>query len=527
MSTIAELLLNRVGDERPALLWQDRVWSWDEYVAASATRAEQLRELHDQARPFHVGLLLSNEPEFIFQLGAAGLAGYVVVGLNTTRRGAGLVADIHKADVQLLITDAAHYPLLDGLELDGVTVLTADETLQSTQQLPPLAAELKSAEVSLPTAPADLSGESLFMLIFTSGTSGDPKAVRVTHSKVTYPGEFLADKLGLDETDVLYVSMPFFHSNAIMAGWGPSLVTGAAMAVAKFSASRFIDDVRHYGATYADYVGKPLAYILATPPRDDDADNPLRLVYGNEASQQDIAAFSQRFDCQVVDGFGSTENAVVVSRDADTPPAALGRPGPGVKILNPETGAECPPAVFDATGAVINLDEATGELVNTTGAGQFAGYYNDDEATAERMRDGMYWSGDLAYADAEGWVYFAGRSADWLRVDGENLAAAPIERIILRHPAVRQAAVYAVPDANTGDQLAVAMITTAPITAAEWEEFLAQQADLSPKAWPRYVRIVDDLPRTATNKIIKRELITQGLSAGVTWTRDERGTSYH
>ena len=107
---------------------------------------------------------------------------------------------------------------------------------------------------------------------------------------------------------------------------------------------------------------------------------------------------------------------------------------------------------------MVNLDEATGELVNTAGTGQFAGYYNDEAATAERMRGGMYWSGDLAYRDADGFVYYAGRTADWLRVDGENLAAAPIERILVRHPSIAEAAVYAVPDPASGDQLVAALV---------------------------------------------------------------------
>jgi fatty-acyl-CoA synthase len=370
------------------------------------------------------------------------------------------------------------------------------------------------------------------MLIFTSGTSGDPKAVRITHEKVAYPGRYLNERLGLGRDDVHYVSMPLFHSNAVMAGWGPALVSGATVALAeRFSATGFLPDVRRYGATYANYVGKPLAYILATPEQPDDADNPLRIVFGNEAGERDTHEFARRFGCVVVDGFGSTENAVIVSRVEGTPAGSLGQPFPDVAVLDPATGEECPRATYDEDGRVTNLDECVGELVNTQGTGQFAGYYNDDEATAERMRGGMYWSGDLAYRDADGWVYYAGRTADWLRVDGENLAAAPVERILLRHPAVSEAAVYAVPDPRAGDQLVAALVTTSEISPAEWETFLAAQPDLGTKAWPRHVRVLDALPRTATNKVLKRELQAQGLSgggdrSGPTWTREERGTAY-
>jgi len=508
--TVRDLLAARAEDDSPGLLAGDRTWSWRTYVAASRGRASALAGLLDPVRPPHVGVLLENTPEMVIQLAAAGWGAHVLVGLNTTRRGDALLADIRRADVQVIVVEPAHAALLDGLDLSGITVIDAASYSWPADAVAPA---------------ADPRPESLFMLIFTSGTSGQPKAVRVTHEKVTFPAAYLTERLGLTSTDVHYVSMPLFHSNGVMAGWGPALSNGATVALTeRFSASAFLPDVRRYGATYANYVGKPLAYILATPERPDDADNPLRLVFGNEAGDRDTAAFASRFGCRVVDGFGSTENAVVVSRIEGTPPGSLGQPAPGVAVYDPDTRTECPPATYDASGQVTNLDDCVGELVNTQGMGQFAGYYNDDAATAERMRGGMYWSGDLAYRDADGWVFFAGRTADWLRVDGENLAAAPIERILLRHPDISEAAVYAVPDPSSGDQLVAALVVTSPISATEFEEFLGAQADLGTKAWPRLVRVVDALPRTATNKVLKRELQTAAFEP--TWVRAERGRSY-
>ena len=230
------------------------------------------------------------------------------------------------------------------------------------------------------------------------------------------------------------------------------------MVPATFSASRLLPDLRRYGATYMNYVGKPLAYVLATPEQPDDEDNPLRVAFGNEASDRDIAEFSRRFDCTVWDGFGSSEGAIIITREDGCPPGSLGRGFPGVGIYNADTLAECAVARFDDDGALTNPDEAIGELVNTTGAGLFAGYYNDKDATDARLRNGMFWSGDLAYRDADGWIYFAGRSGDWLRVDGENMTTAPIERILQRLPAVSQVAVYAVPDEQVGDQVMAALV---------------------------------------------------------------------
>ncbi|MGZ4446028.1 MAG: AMP-binding protein [Nocardioides sp.] len=518
MASLRQLLLDRADDDRPGLVTRQGSWTWAEHVSEAAARARVLRTMLDPARPPHVGVLLDNTPEMASLLSAAGLGGHVAVGLNTTRRGEALAADVRTGDCQLVLTDATHAGLLEGLDL-GVPVLRVD----SAEWLDLVA----GAEKGVPDA--EVADGDLFMLIFTSGTSGTPKAVRVTHEKVWFPGLVLADMWGITADDVCYVSMPLFHSNAIMAGYGLALVAGATLALAeRFSASGFLDDVRHFGATYMNYVGKPLAYILSTPAKPDDADNTLRTAFGNEANEKDIAAFSERFGCRVYDGFGSTENAVIISRVEGTPPGALGMPMDGVKVLDPATGQECAVAEFGPDGELLNADDAVGELVNVNGAGQFAGYYNDEAATAERMRDGQYWSGDLAYRDAAGFAYFAGRTADWLRVDGENLAAAPVERILLRHPDIEQAVVYAVPDPVAGDQVMAAVVPRGPLTPTGLEAFLGEQPDLSPKAWPRFVRVVDELPRTATNKVLKRVLVTEGATAGagVLWTREPRGSAY-
>ena len=122
------------------------------------------------------------------------------------------------------------------------------------------------------------------------------------------------------------------------------------------------------------------------------------------------------------------------------------------------------------------------KLVNTDGQGFFTGYYNAEDATAERMRHGMYWSGGPGLPDADGWIYLAGRSGDWLRVDGENMAAAPIERILIRLPEVNLVAVYAVPDENVGDQIMAAIVLNdgATLTPESFESFLAAQPSTSP-----------------------------------------------
>ena len=125
----------------------------------------------------------------------------------------------------------------------------------------------------------------------------------------------------------------------------------------------------------------------------------------------------------------------------------------------------------------------------------------------------MYHSGDLAYRDEAGYAYFAGRLGDWLRVDGENLGTAPIERVLARHPDVTEVAVYAIPDPAVGDQVmaAVVLASGAEIDPDTFRAFLAEQPDLGPKQWPSYVRVSSNLPRTATFKVLKRQLSAEGL----------------
>ena len=518
--TVQQALRARADDDGVAVKWDEQQWTWREHIAGATARAAALLSITDPARPVHIGVLLGNTPELLNQMAAAGLGGYVLCGINTTRRGEALAADIRRADCQLVVTDEAHRPLLDGLDLGDVRVLDTSDA--EWTQLVSSAGELQPHR--------EATAMDTFMMIFTSGTSGNPKAVQVAHMMVLFAGQRLAEKFSLTPEDTCYVSMPLFHSNAVVGGWAPAVMSGAAVVPATFSASRFLDDIRRYGATFMNYVGKPLAYVLATPERPDDADNPLRVAFGNEATDRDIEAFARRFDVHVDDGFGSTENAVIITRTPDTPKGSIGQGFPGVAIYDSETVTECAVARFDKDGALANADEAVGELVNTEGTGFFSGYYNDEDANADRMRHGMYWSGDLAYRDADGFIYLAGRTSDWMRVDGENLAAAPIERILLRCTEINRVAVYAVPDEVVGDQVMAAVVLGdgASLTPQAFEAFLAAQPDLSPKAWPRYVRVAPDLPSTATHKVVKRELIAQGATAGdgVLWVRDARGTGY-
>jgi fatty-acyl-CoA synthase len=486
LPTVTELIAPLVDVDDRGVWFEGSFTSWRDHISYGAAVAAALRARMDPQRPPHVGVLLQNTPLFSALLVAAGLSGIVPVGLNPIRRGEALVRDIAHADCQLVLADSAMLQTVG--EVDCVNV-----------DSPEWAAEV-DAHRGVPVDLRSADPTDLFMLIYTSGTSGDPKAVICSQGKVAIAGAMMTGRFDLGPSDVCYVSMPLFHSNAVLVGWSVSLACGGSLVLRrKFSASQFIPDIRRYGATYANYVGKPLSYVLATPERSDDGDNPLRAVYGNEGAPADVERFAKRFNTLVMDGFGSTEGGIAIGRTPDTPAGSLGPLPEGTEILDIETGRPCLPGV-------------TGELVNVANAGRFEGYWNDPGADADRMRGGAYHSGDLAYRDENNYVYFAGRLGDWLRVDGENLGTAPIERILLRYNDVVELAVYGIPARDVGDQVMAALVLRdgAQFDVDEFVAFLSAQADLGPKQWPSYVRIATSLPRTESFKVIKRALQEEG-----------------
>jgi fatty-acyl-CoA synthase len=518
--TVDQMIRARLGSARAGLLFEDEHFTWDEHARASAARAALALDLR-RPGPFHIGFLFENVPELSFWLGAGAVSGATMVGINPTRQGAELARDIRHTDCQLIVAESRLAAMLDGLDT-GVgpeRVLVVDSPGYGELLAPYEGAAFPDAEV-----PAD----AMALLLFTSGTSGAPKAVIASQGRFARVGRVLSETQQLSEESVCYLAMPMFHSNALFAGWSPAVYVGATIALRRrFSASGFLPDVRKYSATYFNYVGKPLSYILATPEQPDDKEHTLQRVFGNEGAERDLRRFSERFGVPVLDSYGSTESGATVGRVEGQPKGALGRAPEGTVILDPETGEECPPARFDEQGRLLNPEECIGEIVNKNIGSGFEGYYKNEEANQQRMRGGWYWTGDLGYRDADGWFYFAGRDFEWLRVDGENFAAAPIEHIVMRFPGVVLAAVYAVPDTEVGDQVMAAIQMNDPDTfdPGAFDAFLDEQRDLGTKWSPRYVRVTAELPITHTSKVLKRQLRAERWECDEpVWWRPAKGS---
>lgn len=520
-ASAAALLRRNLGDPgiagSPAILFGEQAWTHAEFVVESCRWANLFRALLPPDRPPHVAVLLDNTPDYLFALGGAAMAGAAIVGLNHTRQGEHLLRDVVHTDAALVVTEPAHVDAVGaiaaGLPFGEENILVSRRFPRDDDPEVVMGRDLGDALAAVPADDPGLEPEptTTWTLIFTSGTTSAPKAVICSQRRIITTGTRMGLILGLGPDDVGYDCMPLFHSNAVMVGWAPSLVYGSAVALGRrFSASGWLPAIRRHRATYFNYTGKPLSYIVTTPERTDDADNTLRIAFGNEGSPEVVETFGRRFGVEVIDAFGATEGGISLQRNDDVKPGAMGIAGTSIKIVD-ENGIERPVARLDAKGRLVNAEECVGEIVNTTGSGPFEGYYNNPDATSATTRNGWYWSGDLGYLDDDRNLFFAGRNADWIRVDGENFPAGPIEDALVRHPDVVLASVYGVPDEQAGDQVMATLLWRRPTSFdptafASWIDALD---DVGPKWRPRYLRLATELPSTGTNKVVKRTLVHQ------------------
>jgi fatty-acyl-CoA synthase len=538
--TLGELLERRAADpryaERPYLLFEEEAYTWRETWERSVRYANAFRRLRRRSDlPLHVGILTENRPEFVFTLMGCAISGGVIVGLNTAYRGRTLARAIDHCDCQVLLIE---HKLVDDIAsvrselplLEDGSILVFDSAVTRDRALPPgihwidqRLAELEAEAGSDFRRKPDVvvRPEDPWAIVFTSGSTGAPKAILNSHRKVMVASADSESASGFNERDVFYTAMPLFHSNSLGLAFLPSLVHGAQLAIARrFSARGFLADVRRYGATSFNYVGKPLAYILATEARPDDAWNPLRIAIGNGATARQQEEFQRRFGLeQVTELFGSTESGAATVRFPGDPRGSVGALPATVAILD-ASDRECPPAIVDESGTILNYDQAVGEIVNVAGPGQFESYYKNPAATEAKMRDGKFRSGDLGYyrvfergGVATRFLYYVGRTSDWIRKDGENFVAEPIEEILLRHPDVALCSVYGVPCAEGDESLMAALVLRdgATLDSAAFFEFLASQPDLSPQWLPDYLRLAEALPLTETHKVRRPELQRDGF----------------
>ncbi len=527
---------------RPFLRQHDRTWTYGQF------RDESTRVAHfllgrlgavDDRRPGHVAMLLENHLELLSLFGGCGIAGLTLFGVNNGLRGATLAGVLNQSRARVLVVDEKFREEVEKVRGDLQSVAaenilylpTSGEALpKDSDYLACLASEAGPAGVSLPMPEADVNPGTNLMIIYTSGTTGLPKGINNNHFKLCATGVGVSSRLELGREDCGYTCMPLFHSNSMFIGFMPTFWVGARLALReRFSASSFVPDVLSCGVTYWNYVGEPVHYVLQHLARKygDDIgrlraevtnhpDNHLRYAIGNGASPPDIDKFIDWLGLEdMFELYGSTEAAIATYRRKGDPRGSVGEiQDPAVKILD-SAGRECPPADIAADGHILNYDQAVGEICRVADdTSLFQGYFDNASANTQKYRDGIYHSGDLGHIlvrDGRRFLFFDGRTDDWIRKDGENFSALQVARLLQEHEEVTLAAAYGVPCA-VSDELVMAALKLRdgssfdPVGFFDFCERQVTEGGMDRKWFPDFVRVVDDFEYTGTQKILVRNL---------------------
>lgn len=481
------------------------------------------------------GVYMDNNSEFMFASLAAGLSNSIMFAINSGFRGETLDKVMEQAGVKFLIINASTMKEVADVVKDS-KVIRPENVYFAEDEKPFKSTGYKSLEKAVEEAQKmDVPGSyqvkvdnfSPVIVIYTSGTSGLPKGVPCTHIKLFGAGFVVQGAVKLTKEERGYISMPLFHSNAWYIGILPQMIVGGSFVLKrKFSASAFEEDMLKYGVVFLNYVGQPLHYIIDALERKygsgeavekslaKDPRNKFRKAYGNGASVNDRVKLKRYLNMDhIYEIYGSTEAVITTANRPGDPIDSVGQVDASVKILN-EEGRECEPGIVDANGALTNYDKAVGEICRKVGENnlRFEGYYGNQGATSQKFCNGWYHSGDLGHVrmvHGKRYMFFNGRTDDWIRKDGENFSAENVLNFAQNVPCVDSAIAYGAPCEIADEKVMVTVqlkdgAVFNPDDAYAW--FMKQQKEggMDPKWMPDYIRIIEKFTVTDTQKIIVR-----------------------
>ena len=477
----------------------------------------------------HVGILMDNCPEQLLAILGPARCGFVSVPLNSAARGQLLAYFLDRADCESLIVEEALLPrFLDATaqapRVKHLFVVRPDRG-EPREALPDpqLPAGVQVHEFTeLLRHPARLPGEApvfsqLAMLMFTSGTTGPSKAIMFPHAHFIYWGTDVAYHHEYTPDDIAYVFLPLFHGNALLGSTMGSLMGDASIALApRFSVSKFWDHIRASGATVFNGVGAVTNFLWKQPPSPADRDH--RVTRCHLAPVPGFAKeFEQRFGMPIMSAFGLTDYCLGAAYNTKSRRDKLGscglpRTGVDVRIVDEHD--------FDVPAGT------PGEIVlrNNNLWGASLGYYKQPDATVASRRNLWFHTGDRGWIDEDGYVWYTDRIKDAIRRRGENISAFEVEEVIRTHPAVGDVAVYPVRAETSEDEVACT-ITLRPGADYSPESLLQHcSTNLAYFMVPRYVQVVDDMPRTLSEKIEKYKLRKEAeADLGKLWDREKAG----
>ena len=486
-------------------------WSYAETASIAAASAARLLQAGVRAGD-RVALMCSNRPEFLeVYLGCAWM-GAVTVPINTALRGIQLSHILRNSAPKLLVIEPALLGAIETLERDvappdciwTIGEGAAERRTGSISPMPALARE---------AAPAVVRPGDTVAILYTSGTTGPSKGVCCPQAQMFWWGVYSARALGIVEGDILFTTLPLFHTNALNAFY-QALLNGCTYVIEpKFSASGFWAAARRHQATVGYLLGAMAVMLLAQPKSADDTAHRLRVALGGGVPGQFHAPFLERFGVPLLDGYGSTETNFVFASNIPSD-----RPGTMGHLVE---GAEA--RIVDPDDQVLPDGEAGELLLRSVEPFAFAtGYFGMPDKTVEAWRNLWFHTGDRVVRDADGHYRFIDRMKDSIRRRGENVSSWEVEQVLMQHPAVAACAVYPLPSELGEDEVAAA-IQLEPGHSLESVEVIRHcEGRMAYFAVPRFVRFVPEMPLTENGKIKKVALREAGKTPD-TWDRDAAG----
>jgi crotonobetaine/carnitine-CoA ligase len=462
-----------------------------------------------------VALIAPNSGEFLLTMHGVHKRRAVLVPISTELRGDFLTHQLSNCEPALIVVHADHLSTIEACWPSGLarvrTVVIGAGEMHTSHGFSELLAAAPAGEDAV-LAP---EGRDIALILYTSGTTGRSKGVMMPHAHCFLFGALLARALWLSADDRFLVTMPMFHVNGLLMSLGACLITGMrAEVVKRFSASRWLADVRRSGATATNALGVMPEFILSQPPATEDATHSLRRMMAVPISEQWGAAFEQRFDVQLIQVYGMTEcNIVAIGNRAD--PLEPGCAGPivsdhfDVAIRDPSSWERLP------TGAIGEI------VVRPHDASCFMqGYFRMEVESAAAWRDGWFRTGDAGWMDARGRLHFVDRIRDAVRRRGENISSFEVEQVLNAHPGVAESAVIGVKVTGAGDEDEVKAVLVPAGAGITPEDLIEWCRPRMPRhAVPRFIEFVPALEKTPTGKVRKQALREAGVTAA-TWDRE-------
>ncbi|HEU0157721.1 MAG TPA: AMP-binding protein [Hyphomicrobiaceae bacterium] len=433
-----------------------------------------------------VALMLRNGETALSLMLALARTGSIWVPINTQAVGDGLAYVLGHAEPSLIIADSDQLPALSACGVAAAARAIAVEDAARE------AARAPASEALMVVPPADAP----FAIMYTSGTTGRPKGVLVSHRMLRLSGEAAALVADPSPGDVLYLWEPLFHIGGAQMLVLP-LIRDVTLAIAeRFSARGFWTDVQGKGASHIHFLGGILQILLKQPPGPLDRGHGVRIAWGGGCPVDVWQAFQDRFGVEIRECYGMTECSSVTTANLDAPIGSVGKPVPWFDV-----------AVLDAAGRPV-APGVRGEMVVTErlGGALTRGYFKDGDATARAFRAQAFLTGDLVSYDSDGNYYFHGRMTDSVRVRGENVTALEVESVARTHPAVEDCAMIGVA-AEVGEAEIKLFVTLRQGVELEPQELSAWLADRLPRYQrPRYITVLDAFERTPSARIMKHAL---------------------